>query len=264
MGTDRWAYRSRLRAIDPLAKLWLTLGALVVCLGCGSAGVGLATLALLSAYIVVLGGQPVKTVVKCLLIPLAFLLAGSVTLVLRPLGEGAALWAVSLPVLGRWGVSVESLALAGTVLCRAMGAAACLFFLALNTPVCDLTAALGRLHAPALLVELMELIYRFLFVLSGEAGRIHTAQAARLGYGTWRRSITSLGELLSVLFVRALRRGERVYAALESRYYTGSLATVAGQYEKGTWLYGLLLATAAVQIFIWTLERGGLSWMLWR
>ena len=264
MGTDRWAYASRLRGVDPLAKLWLTLGALVVCLGCGSAGVGLATLALLSAYSVLLGGQRVKTVAKCLLIPLAFLLAGSVTLVFRPVGEDVALWSATLFGAWRWGVTVENLILAGTVLCRAMGAASCLFFLALNTPVCDLTAALRRLHAPALLVELMELIYRFLFVLSGEAGRIHTAQAARLGYGTWRRSITSLGELLSVLFVRALRRGERVYAALESRGYTGSLATVAGQYEKGTWLYGLLLVTAAVQIFIWTLERGGLSWMLWR
>ena len=264
MGTDRWAYASRLRAIDPLAKLWLTLGALVVCLGCGSAGVGLATLALLSAYSVLLGGQPVKTVVNCLLIPLAFLLAGSVTLVFRPIGADAALWAVSLFGAWRWGITLKNLALAGTVLCRAMGAASCLFFLALNTPVCDLTAALGRLRAPALLVELMELIYRFLFVLSGEAGRIRTAQAARLGYGSWRRSITSLGELASVLFVRALRRGERVYAALESRGYTGSLATVAGQYEKGTGLYGLLLATAAVQIFIWTLERGGILWMRWR
>ncbi len=255
MGTDRWAYQSRLRRVDPLAKLCLTLGTLCVCLGCGSAGVGLVTLVLLSGYSVCLGGQRFRVVCNCLAIPLAFLLAGSVTLIFRPVGEGAALWAAALPVGGRWGVTAQSLALAGQVLCRAMGAAACLFFLALNTPLCDVTAALGRLHVPRLLVELMELIYRFLFVLTGEAGRIHTAQSARLGYATWRRGMTSLGELLSVLFLRALRRGERVYAALESRGYTGSLSTVAGEYQRGRWVYALLGGTAVLQLLVWMAER---------
>ena len=40
-----------------------------------------------------------------------------------------------------------------------------MYFLSLNTPVTDLTMALERLHVPRLLVELMELIYRFIFVI---------------------------------------------------------------------------------------------------
>lgn len=63
-----------------------------------------------------------------------------------------------------------------------------MYFLALNTPVTDVTMALERMHVPHLLVELMELIYRFIFVLTETASRIRLAQESRLGYQGLRRS----------------------------------------------------------------------------
>ena len=44
MGTDRYAYQSRLRRISPMPKLLLTGSALVLCLLCDSVTVGLVTL----------------------------------------------------------------------------------------------------------------------------------------------------------------------------------------------------------------------------
>ena len=124
----------------------------------------------------------------------------------------------------------------------------------MNTPVTDLTMALEKLHVPRLLVELMELIYRFIFVLAETAEHIHTAQDSRLGYQGFRRSVSSLGMLSSMVFLRAWRKAERIYTALESRGYTGSLTTLADQYRPGWGLLPLTALAAAGQIAIWFME----------
>ena len=151
------------------------------------------------------------------------------------------------------------LAAAAALFFRALGAVGAMYFLALNTPVTDLTMCLGRLHVPRLLVELMELIYRFIFVLSETAGSIRTAQASRLGYQGLRRSLSSLGTMASLVFLRAWRRADRIYAALESRGYTGSLTTLPGDYAPGRGLYPLALAVAAGQLAVLFAERGVLG-----
>ena len=259
MGTDRYAYASRLRRVEAVPKLWLTLGALILCISCGSAAVGLVTLALMGALTVGLGGQRAATLVRFLRLPLAFLAVGCLPIVFRPLpaGEGA-LWAAEVFGRFRWGVTAEYLRVGLTVFCKALGAVSAMYFLSLNTPMTDLTQALERLHVPKLLVELMELIYRFLFVFSDTARRIRVAQESRLGYQTAGRGLRSLGELASSLFLRAWRQADRSYTALESRGYTGALNTLPAARTPGRWLYGVLAAVAAVQILTWMAER---SWL---
>ena len=255
MGTDRWAYQSRLRRVDPLPKLILSLTALVVCLCCGSGAVGLATAAAMGVLITALGGLPPRVYLHFLKIPMAFLAVGCATMLVRSYPAGTPVLA-ALPVGGRlWGFDGASLAAAAALFFRALGAVGAMYFLALNTPVTDLTMCLGRLHVPRLLVELMELIYRFIFVLSDTAASIRTAQASRLGYRGVGRSLNSLGLLASQVFLRAWKRADRLYAALESRGYTGSLNTLPGDYAPGRGLYPLALAVAAGQLAILFVER---------
>ena len=254
MGTDRWAYQSRLRRVDPLPKLILSLTALVVCLCCGSGAVGLATAAAMGVLITALGGLPPRVYLHFLKIPMAFLAVGCATMLVRSYPAGTPVLA-ALPVGGRlWGFDGAALAAAAALFFRALGAVGAMYFLALNTPVTDLTMCLGRLHVPRLLVELMELIYRFIFVLSETAGSIRTAQASRLGYQGLRRSLSSMGTMASLVFLRAWRRADRIYAALESRGYTGSLTTLTDAYRPGWGLLPLTALAAAGQIAIWFVE----------
>lgn len=229
MGTDRYAYQSRLRRISPMPKLLLTGSALVLCLLCDSVTVGLVTLLGMWGLVTALGGLSPRVFLRFLCIPMAFLAIGCVTILINSYPQGA-------PVL----------------LAVPVGA---MYFLALNTPVTDVTMALERMHVPHLLVELMELIYRFIFVLTETASRIRLAQESRLGYQGLRRSLSSLGTLASIVFLRAWRKADRVYTALESRGYSGSLVTLSGGYARGAWLYPLTAAVAAVQLAAWYLER---------
>ena len=255
MGTDRYAYQSRLRRVSPLPKLLLTAVAMLVCLCCDSIPVGLATLAAMGALVTALGGLSPRVFLHFLKIPLVFLVVGCLTMVVGSYPPGAPVLA-ALPVGGRlWGVTAEGLLLGGRIFCKALGAIGCMYFLALNTPVTDLTIALERLHVPRLMVELMELIYRFIFVLSDTAAHIRVAQESRLGYRGWRCSLTSLGALASMVFLRAWRKADRIYTALESRGYTGSLSTLTDSYRPGWGLLPLTALVAAGQMGIWLLER---------
>ena len=57
------------------------------------------------------------------------------------------------------------------------------------------------------------------------------------------------------MFLRAWRKADRVYAALESRGYDGSLSTLPGDYRPGRGLYPLALAAAGVQLAVFWAER---------
>ena len=254
MGTDRYAYQSRLRRVSPMPKLLLTAVALVLCLCCDSVAVGLFTLILMGVLITALGGLSPRVYLHFLKVPLIFLVVGCLTIVAWAYHTGTEMVA-AIPVGDSlWGFTADGLWLGGRIFCKALGAVGCMYFLSLNTPVTDLTMALEKLHVPKLLVELMELIYRFIFVLAETASNIRTAQDSRLGYQGFRRSVSSLGMLSSMVFLRAWRKAERIYTALESRGYTGSLTTLTDAYRPGWGLLPLTALAAAGQIAIWFVE----------
>lgn len=255
-GIDRWTYRSRLRYVDPIPKLCLTGTAAVCCLCLGEIGVGLVTAVLMAALTIVLGGTSPRVLLRAFRAPLAFLVLGCLTVALdhRPVGSDM-LAAVTIGG-SLWGVSAHSLLWAAGIFCRALGVVASVYFLSFTTPMTDLCLALERLHVPRLFVELMELTYRFLFVLSGEAARIRVAQASRLGYVNPRRGLESVGTLAALVFLQAWKRGERVYAALESRGYEGRLATLPVTYRRGLALYAVAAGVAAVQVAVFFVQRG--------
>ncbi|MEO2777923.1 CbiQ family ECF transporter T component, partial [Flavonifractor plautii] len=166
MGTDRYAYQSRLRRISPMPKLLLTGSALVLCLLCDSVTVGLVTLLGMWGLVTALGGLSPRVFLRFLCVPMAFLAIGCVTILINSYPQGAPVL-LAVPVGERlWGFDGAALLRAGRLFCKALGAVGAMYFLALNTPVTDVTMALERMHVPHLLVELMELIYRFIFVLT--------------------------------------------------------------------------------------------------
>ena len=89
MGTDRYAYQSRLRRISPMPKLLLTGSALVLCLLCDSVTVGLVTLLGMWGLVTALGGLSPRVFLRFLCIPMAFLAVGCVTILINSYPQGA-------------------------------------------------------------------------------------------------------------------------------------------------------------------------------
>ena len=108
----------------------------------------------------------------------------------------------------------------------AMASVSCLYFLTLTTPMTDILMVLKRIHCPYLIIELMMLIYRFIFVLLDIAYQLRISQICRLGNKDRRTSWESIGGLMAVLLVRAMSRANDLYDAMESRCYNGVISVL--------------------------------------
>jgi cobalt/nickel transport system permease protein len=135
-----------------------------------------------------------------------------------------------LPVLG-WEISEPGMIRFVSILARSWLAVQAAILLTATTRFPDLLWSLSALRIPRPLVSTIGFMYRYLFVLADEGLRMRRARLARSvrirenprPSIRWQGRMT--GSLVGVLFLRALERSERVYAAMLSRGYDGSMRT---------------------------------------
>ncbi len=142
-----------------------------------------------------------------------------------------ALAAASLPfvhaggaehALGPLHVSDVGLAVFGTAVAKAGVGTLSAVLLAATTTVPAALEALRRLRAPALLVAIAGVTWRYVFVLAAEVGRMRSALAARGHRPRHLLHGAVTGRLATALFLRAHARGERVHVAMAARGWSGT------------------------------------------
>jgi cobalt/nickel transport system permease protein len=82
---------------------------------------------------------------------------------------------------------------------------------------------LEAMRAPRLLVLIAAFMYRYLFVIVEETGRMRAALAARAYRPRTALHAGALGRLATAMFLRTYSRGERVYHAMLARGYSGQM-----------------------------------------
>jgi cobalt/nickel transport system permease protein len=135
--------------------------------------------------------------------------------------------------------------------------------LTFTTPFHDLVDGLRQLRMPRIIVSTISFMYRYIAVLSDEAGRMMRARASRSadvdghGGGTvvWRMRV--VGGMVGSLFLRSYERSERVYAAMQSRGFQGELRHMHGRpLDASDWTFfisaaaGILLFAVAGQLWL--------------
>ena len=138
-----------------------------------------------------------------------------------------------IPGLG-WTVTEPGLIRFLSILARSWLAVQAAILLTATTRFPNLLWALGALRFPKPLVSTIGFMYRYLFILADEALRMIRARAARSAQvpgGTrpsisWRGRVA--GSMVGSLFLRALARSERVYAAMLARGYDGHMRSLIG------------------------------------
>lgn len=213
---DHHAWTNRWRDRHPAEKLLPAFGLLLLTLILPPLTTGPLVLVCVTLATVRGAGVPLRALLAAMAAPAAFLLVGAPFLAVSlSFGDGFS-----------FGFSPEGwrLALGATV--RALAATGCLAFLALTTPLTDLVSSLRRAGIPAGIIELILLIYRLIFVFAERALTGRRAQAARLGYSRFDRSLRSLGLLAGNLFQRALEQARRLEIGLAARGCTGELRVI--------------------------------------
>lgn len=249
---DQLCYHSKLRYENAGEKFAFAVITLCICVMSRSIAVACIVLAATGILTVRKGGIPVMRYLKFLAVPLAFLLLSTLAILLHVRSSPMDLFALRLGNVYLT-TSWSSFTYAVQLILTALSAVSCLYFLSFTTPMTDILEVLRRLHCPKLLIELMLLIYRFIFVLLSTASAITVSQHCRLGNKDYKTSLKSFGLLGSVLMLRAVTRSGKLYTAMEARCYDDTIRVLSeSQPPKKHIIAAIVLFDGALLAFaIW-------------
>lgn len=258
---DKLAYSSKLRYKSPMLKALFSIGTLLICVAARSAEVSILVLVIMAGLTISYNRISFIYYIKIMAIPLSFLLLGTVAIMVN-IAE-APIGLLSFGVGGKFLVVTGTALLeAGTLILVSFASVSCLYFLTLTTPMIDILYVLKRIHCPTIIIELMMLMYRFIFVVLDMASSITTSQRCRLGNKNFRTELGSMGQMLAVLLVRSLNKSNNLFDAMESRCYTGELRVLydypSAKKAETVVASGVLAAIALFSIYC-RLE-GGILW----
>ncbi len=114
------------------------------------------------------------------------------------------------------------------------------------TPLPKLIAAGRFFRVPGLLLEVMQLTYRYLFVLGRQASIMQTAFKARGGQ-SGRRAMQASSGMVAVLFSRSYAKATLVHQAMLGRGFSGILGVYNFAFPRGS---ELLVLTGGIAITI--------------
>ncbi|MBD2531479.1 cobalt ECF transporter T component CbiQ [Nostoc flagelliforme FACHB-838] len=223
---DTLAYTNRLRWLAPEQKLLFAIALLIIAAFSHSL-VQVLIAVWMSTWTIIYAGIPSKIYFKLVYVATLF-------------------WLTSLPALVINGVNISQLYLVQTdsaagldigsyyvyisihgieqglmILTRAIASLSCLYFIMLTIPFTELLQVMLRVGFPALLTDLLLLMYRFIFILLNTSTELWTAQQARGGYCNFSIGIKSLALLIGQLLKRTLENYRQVSLSLASRGFNG-------------------------------------------
>lgn len=169
--------------------------------------------------ILLVSHAPIRLYVKRLLYPIYIILFIAAV---QPLTYGSTVIA-KVPMLPL-NIYAEGTAFGLLIFTRCLAAVAVLNLLITLVSLEDLMDSMAWFRVPAVIIDTMTLMYRYISVISEESKRIHRAQESRCGYSEnigFSKKISNYGTLAGMLLTRSFDRAIKVGDAMASRGYSG-------------------------------------------
>ncbi|MEU7551781.1 cobalt ECF transporter T component CbiQ [Streptomyces sp. NPDC044571] len=239
---------SPVHALPPHCKIAAALGFVVVVVSTPREAVwAFGLYAVLIAAVTATARIPAAFLLRRLLIEVPFV-AFAVLMPFVAQGERVEVLGLSLSVSGLWG--------AWNVLAKGTLGVAASVLLASTTELRSLLLGLQRLKLPPLLVQIASFMIRYGDVITDELRRMSIARRSRGFEASGIRHWGVLAKTAGALFIRSYERGERVYLAMVSRGYTGSMPVIDDvAATRAQWAYAAALPVTALAVCLmgWTL-----------
>lgn len=205
---------SLLHRLDARAKLLVTLLFLIIMLSIPLADLG--QLILFSIYPIIIssiGRISYGTIFKRSLMVLPFVLFIGI---FNPVIDRQTVFYIGgVGITAGW-ISFISILLRGVLSAQAV------FLLIYTTGFYNVCRGMQQLGTPTLFTTQLFFVHRYIFVLLQEALNMHRARAAR-SFGRRPYSIRMWGTFVGQLLIRTLERSQRIYHAMLSRGFSGTI-----------------------------------------
>lgn len=214
---DKYSYTNGLKDYNPMAKFYFAIGLMILAMIVNKKVLYGIVFILNFIIITTIAKISIKRYFRILLIPISFLIMGSIPLLIS-LSKDSSNFILVTNVWNIYvGVTRQGINDTVILLLRALSSISCTFFLILTTPMNDLIYIFRRHRVPTIAIEMMVLIYRFIFILLDEANNIIVAQKLKLGYMDIKKGYNSLSALIASLFIRVMDRYKSLQYSLDAR-----------------------------------------------
>ncbi|WP_070000889.1 cobalt ECF transporter T component CbiQ [Cellulosilyticum sp. I15G10I2] len=218
---DKIAYNNRLAHTNPYLKCGLGAAFLILSVLWDNLS-ALATI-IIGMNILIMSVAKVnkKIYIKLISFPSVFIIS-SILATLFYFSNEAHSFLFYLQFFGYYiGYSKLTLIRSAYILMRCFAAISCIYFITLTTGFNQMILVLKKLHMPKEVIEIIMLVYRFIFIFLEEVSEIYIAQEMRFGYINIKTAYRSLGILISTLFTRIMIRYQDMSIALDTKLYDG-------------------------------------------
>lgn len=163
-----------------------------------------------------------KTYFKLLTIPLSFIIISGIVLLFE--FSKSKIGFINIPVFENF-ISITNTSLAKTMLIslKAVASINVLYALCLSTPIFDIISSLKKVKVPKVVIELMFLIYRYIFVLAEIVSQMRISANLRMGFAGTKTTIKTTGLIMINLFILSFKKISLNFDAMEARCYEGDL-----------------------------------------
>jgi cobalt/nickel transport system permease protein len=104
---------------------------------------------------------------------------------------------------------------------RIMAAVTLATLLAFSTPMIEILETLRLWKIPSVIVDIADMMYRYIFIMQDTAHTMRCAQLSRMGdTGSWAHRVGDTARIASSILIKSLDRSTRIYQAMLARGYT--------------------------------------------
>lgn len=241
---DSYAYTNNLRHLPPMQKLLFAIALLFLALITHPLTQGLIVI-WLSGWTVYYAKIPAKVYGRVFMVAGLFLIMSLPALVVEviskaqiPLVQDSSLGGI---IWANWYIFISQTGMikAVVIIMRSLACISCLLFILFTIPFAQILHILRQWRVPPLLVDLLMLMYRFVFLFLDVASQLQLAQKARGGYRTRSRWLYSISLLAGQLIIRVLQRYQQFSLGIISRGFRGEFQVYSKPSDKYSKRYAL-------------------------
>jgi cobalt/nickel transport system permease protein len=219
---DYLAYSSKIRHWNSSFKVILSLLTIILCIVLNNVYVSVFVILAMAYLVIKVGGLALHDYLTVLTVPLAFILISILAIIIdfsdQPIGR----YHLYLG-FGYLYTTTAMLKSGVFLMLKIIAAISGLQLMILTTPSSEIIAVMKRMHLPKDFIALMNMIYRYIFILLEVFAQIKNAAESRLGYRNLKTAFSTFGSIAGNILVLSLKKSGAYYDAMEARCYDGAL-----------------------------------------
>ena len=219
---EYYSYNSKINSWNPHLKFWYSMVLIVLGIILSNIYISISIVFICGFITIFLGKISLKKYIDFFKVPIIFLLISVAVININFSKNITDFYYFNIGDLYIY-TTDENIKKSCILFWRALSGVSSMYMLALSTPLNEIIYVMKKVRTPQIIIELMYLVYRFIFIMRDSYKSMRKSIESRLGFRDYRISLLSFGKIISNILIVSLRKSNSFYDAMESRCYRGEI-----------------------------------------